>query len=57
MHVGDRWHLVFDGENAFKDGRPSAPGIPRIPPGAPLDYEILLEDLPGTAEDFIADVE
>ena len=53
MKVGDKLHLVFSGENAFKDGRPSAPGIPRIPPGGELDYEVLLESMPGTDEDII----
>ena len=57
MHVGDKYHLVFSGENAFKDGRKSAPGIPKIPPGGELDYELFLEEMPGTREEFIADVE
>jgi len=53
MRVGDKLHLEFDGDNAFKDGRPSAPGIPRIPPGGKLIYDVVLESLPGTDEDII----
>ncbi len=53
MKVGDKYHLVFNGENSFKDGRPSAPGVPRIPPGGELDYEVLVESMPGTDEDII----
>ena len=41
MKVGDKYHLVFSGENAFANGRPSAPGIPRIPPGGELDCTYL----------------
>lgn len=43
MHVGDRYHLVFGGDLAFGEkGKPSAPGKPRIPPNAAIDYEVLL---------------
>ena len=58
MHVGDRYILQFGGDLAFGEkGRPSAPGKPRIPPNAIVDYEVELEALPGTDDDFIADVE
>lgn len=41
MRVGDRYHLSFGGELAFGEkGRPSAPGKPRIPPNADVDYEV-----------------
>ena len=53
MRVGDKYHLEFEGDNAFKDGRPSAPGIPRIPPGGKLIYDVVLESLPGSDEDII----
>ena len=43
MHVGDRYHVTFGGDLAFgTKGRPSAPGKPRIPPNAEVDYEVLL---------------
>lgn len=41
MHVGDRFHVTFGGDLAFGEkGRPSAPGKPRIPPNAAVDYEV-----------------
>jgi FKBP-type peptidyl-prolyl cis-trans isomerase len=58
MAVGDRIKLSFGGELAFGEkGKPSAPGKPRIPPNAVIDYEVELVELPGQAEDFIADYE
>eukprot|EP01036_Dinobryon_divergens_P038051 gene38051-49890_t len=48
MHVRDRYHVTFGGDLAFgAKGRPSAP----------VDYEVELVELPGTGEDFIANVE
>ena len=32
-------------------------GKPRIPPGAEIEYEVELTELPGAAEEFILDVE
>lgn len=56
MKMGDQFKLEFGGELGFGEkGKPSAPGKPRIPPNAVLEYEVLLEDLPGTQEGFIAD--
>lgn len=56
MHEGDRVHLKFGGDLAFgPQGRPSAPGRPRIPPNAAIEYDVLLEKVPGTGDDFIAD--
>jgi len=41
MHLGDTYHLVFGGDLGFGEkGRPSAPGKPRIPPNAELDFEV-----------------
>lgn len=58
MKVGDKYHIQFGGDLGFGDqGRASAPGRPRIPPRATLDYEIELESLPGTGDEFIADYE
>lgn len=58
MHVGDRFRLQFGGDLAFgAQGRPSAPGKPRIPPNAVIDYEVELVSIPGTDDEFIADVE
>ena len=58
MSVGDRWKLSFGGDLAFGEkGKPSAPGRPRIPPNAVIDYEVELEDIPGAGDDFIADYE
>lgn len=58
MAVGDRFKLSFGGDLAFGEkGRPSAPGKPRIPPNAVIDYEVELVDLPGQGEDMIADFE
>jgi FKBP-type peptidyl-prolyl cis-trans isomerase len=57
MNVGDRWRLAFGGSYAFEKGKPSAPGKPRIPPNADIEYEVELEDIPGIADEFIADYE
>ena len=58
MKVGDRLAVSFGGDLAFgQKGRPSAPGKPRIPPMATVDYEVELVNLPGTQEDMIADVD
>jgi len=58
MHVGDKYHLVFGGDLAFgQKGRSSAPGKPRIPPMAVVEYDLELVGIPGTEEEFIADVE
>jgi len=57
MHIGERYHILFSGENSFLKQKPSAPGKPRIPAGAELDYEVELVELPGSSEEFIADVE
>ena len=41
MKIGDRWKLSFGGDLAFgSKGKPSAPGKPRIPPNAVVDYEV-----------------
>ena len=40
MKVGDRWKLSFGGSLGFENGKPSAPGKPRIPPNADIDYEV-----------------
>lgn len=57
MHVGDRYKLTFGGDYAFPGGRGSSAGKPRIPPGADIDYEVQLVELPGKGEDYIADVD
>jgi len=58
MKVGERLAVSFGGPLGFGEkGRPSAPGKPRIPPNAVIDYEVELVDLPGTAEDMIADID
>lgn len=58
MKVGERLSVSFGGPLGFGEkGRASAPGKPRIPPNAVIDYEVELVDLPGTAEDMIADVD
>ena len=58
MHVGEKLAVSFGGDLAFgQKGRPSAPGKPRIPPNAVIDYEVTLESLPGIGDDFIADFE
>ena len=58
MHVGDTYAVSFGGDLGFgQKGRPSAPGKPRIPPNAEIDYEVTLERLPGVGEEFIADTE
>ena len=57
MKVGETWKLNFGGDLSFEKGRPSSPGKPRIPPGAEVDYEVKLVEIPGMAEDFIADYE
>lgn len=56
MQVGDRYKLSFGGSLAFGEkGKPSAPGKPRIPPNAEIDYEVELVEIPGTQEEMIAD--
>ena len=58
MHVGEQVAVTFGGDLAFgAKGRPSAPGKPRIPPNAEIDYEVTLERLPGVGDEFIADTE
>ena len=57
MHVGDRYKLTFGGDYAFPGGRGSSAGKPRIPPGADIDYEVQIIELPGKGEDMIADVD
>lgn len=58
MHVGDTLAVTFGGDLGFgQKGRPSAPGKPRIPPNAEVDYEVTLERLPGKGDEFIADTE
>jgi FKBP-type peptidyl-prolyl cis-trans isomerase len=57
MKVGDKWHVTFGGEYSFEKGKPSSPGKPRIPPGAIVEYDLELSEMPGTEEDFIADFE
>ena len=50
--------MKFGGDYAFgAKGKPSAPGKPRIPPNADVEYEVELVELPGRGEDFIADYE
>ena len=57
MKVGEKVVLEFGGDLAFGEkGRASAPGRPRIPPNADVTFEVLLQSLPGTGGDFIADV-
>ena len=55
--VGDRYKLTFGGDYAFPGGRGSSAGKPRIPPGADIDYEVQIIELPGKGEDMIADVD
>jgi FKBP-type peptidyl-prolyl cis-trans isomerase len=57
MHVGERIKLTFSGDRSFEKGKASSPGKPRIPPGAEVEYEVELTELPGAAEEFILDVE
>jgi hypothetical protein len=57
MKVGETWKLSFGGDLSFEKMRPSSPGKPRIPAGAEVDYEVTLVEIPGMAEDFIADFE
>eukprot|EP00596_Hydrurales_sp_CCMP1899_P010811 CAMPEP_0119051090 /NCGR_PEP_ID=MMETSP1177-20130426/72826_1 /TAXON_ID=2985 /ORGANISM="Ochromonas sp, Strain CCMP1899" /LENGTH=141 /DNA_ID=CAMNT_0007030181 /DNA_START=197 /DNA_END=622 /DNA_ORIENTATION=+ len=57
MHVGDRYKLTFGGDYAFPAGRGSSAGKPRIPPGANIDYEVQLIELPGKGEDIISDLD
>lgn len=40
MRSGEKYHVQFGGELAFPNGRPSAPGRPRILPNADVDYEV-----------------
>lgn len=56
MREGEKIHLTFGGDLAFGvKGKPSAPGKPRIPPNAEIDYVVQLVQVPGTGEDIIAD--
>ena len=56
MHEGEKLHLQFGGDLAFgSKGRPSAPGKPRIPPNAVIDYVVQLVQVPGTGDDMIVD--
>ena len=56
MKVGDKWKVSFEGlELSFPNGIKSAPGRPRIPAGAELDYEVEVVNLPGTGDDMIVD--
>lgn len=58
MQVGDRYKLTFGGSLGFGEkGKPSAPGKPRIPPNAEINYEVELVEIPGTQEEMIADYE
>jgi len=57
MHVGDRVSLKFSGDRSFEKGKASSPGKPRIPPGAEVEYEVELTELPSAAEEFILDIE
>lgn len=57
MHVGEIYKLSFKGDRSFEKGKPSSPGKPRIIPGAEIEYEVELTELPGAAEEFILDVE
>ena len=58
MHVGEVYKVKFGGDLAFGEkGKPSAPGKPRIPPNAEVEYEVEFTELPGKKEDFIADYE
>jgi FKBP-type peptidyl-prolyl cis-trans isomerase len=58
MREGEKAHFQFGGDLAFgSKGIKSAPGRARVPPNAIIDYEILLEKLPGTGDEFIADFE
>ena len=50
MKEGERLTVQFGGDLSFPNGKPSSPGKPRIPPGARLDYEVLLESLPGQGD-------
>ncbi|CEL93612.1 unnamed protein product [Vitrella brassicaformis CCMP3155] len=51
MRVGDRWKLKVPGALAFgQQGRSPAPGRPRIPPNAPIEYEMLVVDIPGKGD-------
>lgn len=51
MKLGEKLALSFGGDLAFEKGRPSSAGKARIPPGATIDYEVELVDLPGTADE------
>jgi FKBP-type peptidyl-prolyl cis-trans isomerase len=58
MHVGETLAVSFGGDLGFgQKGRPSAPGKPRIPPNAEIEYEVTLERLPGVGDEFIADTD
>jgi hypothetical protein len=47
--------LKFGGEYAFgSKGKPSAPGKPRIPPNADVEYEVELVELPGIIYLYLA---
>lgn len=54
MKVGDRWKLTIPGELAFgAKGRSASPGKPRIPPMAPVEYDLTLVALPGRETEVI----
>ena len=56
MHEGDRVRIQVGGDYAFgSKGLPAAPGRPRIPPNAVIDYDIQLVQVPGYGDDIIAD--
>ncbi len=55
MNVGETWNIVFGGDLSFEKVRPSSPGKPRIPAGAEVEYTVTLVEIPGTADEFIAD--
>jgi len=50
MKEGEKVAVSFGGDLAFPNGKPSSPGKPRIPAGATLSYEVLLEALPGQGD-------
>uniref|UniRef100_A0A7S0LWQ9 peptidylprolyl isomerase n=1 Tax=Cryptomonas curvata TaxID=233186 RepID=A0A7S0LWQ9_9CRYP len=54
MRVGDLWKLTVPANLAFGEkGTKASAGKPRIPGGASLEYEVLLETLPGAEEEIL----